>query len=64
MFCPVGCHLDDKNKFMRLAKTHPKIHRYVIGGGEMCDGYWLPNKDGLGLGRLLDRIGVDCGGRT
>jgi 3'-phosphoadenosine 5'-phosphosulfate sulfotransferase (PAPS reductase)/FAD synthetase len=58
MFCPVGCHLDKENKYMRLAKSHPRIYRYVINGGEMQGEYWLPNKEGLGLGRLLDFVGV------
>ncbi|MCL2194366.1 MAG: phosphoadenosine phosphosulfate reductase family protein, partial [Oscillospiraceae bacterium] len=30
VFCPVGCHLDKINRFERLAKTHPKLHDYVI----------------------------------
>jgi hypothetical protein len=58
MFCPVGCHLDKENRYMRLAKTHPRIYRHVIGGGEMRGGFWLPNKEGLGLGKLLDFVGV------
>ena len=26
--------------------------------GEMVDGKWQPNKEGLGLGKVLDYIGV------
>lgn len=45
VFCPAGCHLNKVNKFQRLAKTHPKMHDYVI------------NK--LGLKELLDYVGVN-----
>jgi 3'-phosphoadenosine 5'-phosphosulfate sulfotransferase (PAPS reductase)/FAD synthetase len=44
IFCPVSCHLDKVNRFQRLAKSHPKLHYYVINT--------------LGLGELLDYIGV------
>ena len=44
IFCPVGCHLDKNNRFQRLARTHPKLHDYVINT--------------LGLGGLLDYVGV------
>lgn len=59
MFCMFGCHLDKgKNRFQRLRETHPKQYAYCIGGGEMVDGKWQPNKEGLGLGKVLDYIGV------
>lgn len=59
MFCMFGCHLEKKpNRFQRLRQTHPRQYEYCIGGGEMVDGKWLPNKDGLGLGKVLDYIGV------
>ena len=60
MFCPVGCHLDKSgNKFQNMKKTHPKQWEYCIFGGELNEnGVWVPNKQGLGLGRLLDYIGV------
>ena len=60
MFCPVGCHLDKQpNKFQRMKQTHPRQWEYCIKGGEINeDGFWEPNKDGLGLGHLLDYIGV------
>ena len=46
MFCMFGIHLDKgENKFQRMAKTHPKQYDYCI------------NK--LGLGEVLDYIGVD-----
>ena len=60
IFCMFGCHLEkEPNRFQRLKKTHPKQYDYCINGGEMVDGYWQPNKKGLGLGKVLDYIGVN-----
>lgn len=59
MFCMFGCHLEkEPNRFQRLKETHPKQWQYCIGGGEFVDGIWQPNKQGLGLGYVLDYIGV------
>lgn len=59
IFCMFGCHLEkEPNRFQRLKETHPRKYKYCIGGGEMVDGKWQPNKDGLGLGHVLDYIGV------
>lgn len=59
VFCGFGCHLDQTpNRFQRLKETHPRQYKYCIGGGEMVDGKWRPNKEGLGLGKVLDYIGV------
>lgn len=60
MFCMFGCHLEkEPNRFQRLKKTHPRQYAYCIGGGEYGpDGLWRPNSDGLGLGHVLDAIGV------
>lgn len=59
MFCMFGCHLEKgENRFQRLKKTHPKQYEYCINGGEMVDGQWQPSKEGLGLGKVLDYIGV------
>lgn len=60
IFCVFGCHLEkEPNRFQRLKETHPKQYEYCINGGEMVDGKWQPNKDGLGLGKVLDHIGVE-----
>ena len=60
IFCMFECHLEkEPNRFQRLKVTHPKQYEYCIGGGEMVDGKWQPNKEGLGLGKVLDYIGVD-----
>jgi hypothetical protein len=45
IFCPIGCHLDKVNKFQRLKTAHPKLYDYTIHT--------------LGLGELLDFVGVD-----
>ena len=60
IFCMFGCHLEKgENRFQKLKKTHPRQYEYCINGGEMVDGKWQPNKEGLGLGKVLDYIGVD-----
>lgn len=60
MFCMFGCHLENEpNRFQRLKLTHPRQYDFCINGGEMDGGKWQPNKDGLGLGFVLDYIGVD-----
>lgn len=59
IFCMFGCHLEkEPNRFQRLKQTHPRQYSYCIKGGEMVDGKWQPNKEGLGLGKVLDYIGV------
>lgn len=59
IFCMFGCHLEkEPNRFQRLKETHPRQYEYCINGGEMVDGMWQPNKQGLGLGHVLDYIGV------
>ena len=60
VYCPLGCHLEkEPNRFQRLKETHPKLYDYCIGGGEYNEeGKWQPSIDGLGLGHVLDFIGV------
>ena len=60
IFCMFGCHLEkEPNRFQKLKETHPRQYKYCISGGEMVDGKWQPSKDGLGLGKVLDYIGVN-----
>lgn len=60
IFCMFGCHLEkEPNRFQKLKETHPRQYKYCIDGGEMVDGKWQPSKDGLGLGKVLDYIGVN-----
>lgn len=43
-----------------MEKTHPHQYKYCIGGGEFDEnGKWQPNEKGLGLGHVLDYIGVN-----
>lgn len=59
IFCMYGCHREAApNRFQQLKQTHPRQYEYCIGGGEMVDGRLQPNKEGLGLGKVLDYIGV------
>lgn len=59
IFCMFGCHLEKgPNRFQRLKETHPKQYDFCINGGEVVDGKWQPNKEGLGCGKVLDYIGV------
>lgn len=60
IFCMFGCHLEkEPNRFQRLKETHPKQYEYCINGGEYNEeGKWQPSKEGLGLGKVLEYIGV------
>jgi len=59
MFCMFGCHLEpEPNRFQRMQVTHPKLWSYCTGGGQMVNGKWVPNSEGLGIGFVLDYIGV------
>lgn len=50
-------HDKGKSRFQRLKETHPKLYNYSIGGGEFDEnGMWVPNKQGLGLGFVIDKI--------
>jgi 3'-phosphoadenosine 5'-phosphosulfate sulfotransferase (PAPS reductase)/FAD synthetase len=61
IFCMFGCHLEkEPNRFQRLKETHPRQYDYCIGGGEYNEeGKWVPSKEGLGLAKVLEYIGVD-----
>lgn len=57
IFCAFGCHLEkEPSRFQRLKETHPRQYEYCIGGGEYVDGVWQPNKDGLGMGHVFDKL--------
>ena len=60
IFCGFGCSFDKTpNRFQLLKETHPRQYDYCINGGEYNEeGQWQPSKDGLGLGKVLDYIGV------
>lgn len=57
IFCGFGAHIEKESRFKRLKETHPKQYNYCIGGGELdTDGIWKPNKNGLGLGHVIDEL--------
>lgn len=58
IYCGFGCHLDkEPSRFQRLKETHPRQYEYCIGGGEYDeDGFWKPNKEGLGMGHVFDEL--------
>ncbi len=59
MFCMFGVHMEQEpNRFQRMQISHPKLWEYCVGGGEWVDGKWLPSKEGLGIGFVLDYIHV------
>ena len=59
IFCMFGIMQDGcPNRFQRLKETHPRQYDYCINGGEFVEGKWQPSKEGLGLGHVLDYIGV------
>ena len=61
IFCMFGCHKEkEPNRFQKLKETHPKQYEYCIGGGEYNEaGLWQPSKEGLGLAKVLDYIGIN-----
>lgn len=62
IFCMFGCTHEkgEDRRFVRLKRTHPKLHNYCINGGQYDEeGLWVPSNDGLGMGKVLDEIGVD-----
>jgi 3'-phosphoadenosine 5'-phosphosulfate sulfotransferase (PAPS reductase)/FAD synthetase len=48
--CPIGCHLEKENKFIRLKKSHPDLWEYGIKT--------------LRLGDFLDEVKVNYGGEN
>jgi 3'-phosphoadenosine 5'-phosphosulfate sulfotransferase (PAPS reductase)/FAD synthetase len=60
MFCMFGITLDrEPNRFQRMKQTHRRLYDYCTGGGAFDEGgVWKPDKNGLGIGRVLDYIGV------
>lgn len=59
MFCMFGVHLEpEPNRFQRMQITHPDRWAYCTGGGQMVNGKWVPSNKGLGIGFILDYIGV------
>jgi hypothetical protein len=60
MFCGFGAHLEQEpTRFQQMKISHPKQYEYCMNGGEYDEqGMWIPNKQGLGMAKVLDFIGV------
>lgn len=57
IFCGFGAHLEKgEGRFERLKRTHPKQYEFCMCGGEFVNGLWQPNKDGLGMKYVIDRL--------
>jgi 3'-phosphoadenosine 5'-phosphosulfate sulfotransferase (PAPS reductase)/FAD synthetase len=56
IFCGFGTHIEKEPRFLRLKESHPKQYGYCINGGELVNGVWKPNKQGLGLGHIFDQL--------
>lgn len=62
VFCTFGVQMEKgENRFQRLKKLDPKKYNFCINGGEVNSwGRWTP-KNGLGMGHVLDLMGIDYG---
>lgn len=58
IFCGFGAHLEKgEGRFQRLKRTHPKQYAFCMDGGEHnSEGIWQPNKKGLGMKYVIDRL--------
>lgn len=57
IFCLFGAHIGNDDRLIRLKQTYPKQYAYCIGGGAYdSDGVWKPDKNGLGMGHVIDEI--------
>ena len=59
VYCLFGCHLESEpNRIQQLKATHPRQYDYCLNGGEYVEGLWQPSKEGLGLRKVMDYIGI------
>lgn len=58
IFCGFGCHLEKSpTRFELLKESHPKQYNYCLNGGAFDeDGLWKPNKQGLGMKYIFDKL--------
>ena len=57
IFCLFGAHLEKgEGRLERLKKTHPRQYDYCMNGGEYVNGIWQPNKQGLGMKKVIDDL--------
>lgn len=56
--CTMGVQMEKgENRFQRMKRLYPKMYNHCINGGYSDNGVWKP-KNGLGLGYVLDRMGI------
>ena len=56
--CTFGVTMEKgENRFQRMKRLYPKRYKFCIYGGEIKDGKLVP-KMGLGLGYILDKMGI------
>lgn len=53
IWCLFGIR-QDSDRLLRLKELEPKRYEFVLGGGEFVDGFWQPNKEGLGYKFVID----------
>jgi 3'-phosphoadenosine 5'-phosphosulfate sulfotransferase (PAPS reductase)/FAD synthetase len=57
VFCGFGAHLyEEPPRFLLLKEIDRKKYEYCMGGGEFVNGIWQPNKGGLGMRYVLNRL--------
>lgn len=57
VFCGFGAHLpEDPPRFLMLKQIDPKKYNYCFSGGEFIDGVWQPNKNGLGMQYVYEKL--------
>ena len=49
---------DVPSLFVNTGLEYPEIQKFAMKQKNMVDGKWQPNKQGLGLGKVLDFINV------
>lgn len=59
MFCMFGAHCRGDRRFLDMKESYPRQYNYCINGGHYNEesGKWEPDKNGLGLAKVLDYIG-------
>ena len=60
VWCMLGVQMEKgENRFQRLARLDPRKYKFAIEGGTYDnEGKWIP-KGGLGIGKVLDDLGID-----
>ena len=56
VFCGFGAHLEKRSRFLLLKELDRNKYDYCMNGGELVEGVWKPNKQGLGMRYVLTRL--------